>query len=347
MTILEHKIKQKIKEKGFIWVDEFFEIAMFDNENGYYIIQNPIGKDADFITAPEISQIFGEIIACFLHYQFTQNKIGDYQLLEIGAGKGTLLKDVLFTLEKLSASPKKAYIMDINKSLISIQKETLKNYDVAWIKNFSELGGKPTFILANELFDALPTKQFVVKNCYFHERGIKLNSSNEFEFFVSEKITELENAELLLKGSKEGQIVEISGQTIAFMQQISDLINNNKGLVAIFDYGYWDRVGIDTLQSIHRHKINNIFNNIGLADLTYLVDFKTLYATAKQKNIQDIFFQTQSEFLLSMGIMERLGNLRNHLSSRQYDAMKKSVERLISKNQMGEAFKCLILEKFS
>lgn len=346
MTILEQKIKQKIKESGSIAVDEFFEIAMFDPEYGYYIKKSPIGKGADFITAPEISQIFGEIIACFMYFQMAQNKKQDFCVAEIGAGRGTLLFDIAETLQKLGKKNTEFFIMDVNENLVKEQKEKLKKHNVKWIKDLSEIGEKPLAIIANELFDVFPLKQFVKKKNGYAERKIRLNSKEELEFFEEEKPVHHKLQEVAHNSSKEGQLLEISEKSIAFMQQAAELLLNNKGLALFFDYGYWDAPGISTLQSVMNHRKNEVFHNIGEADLTYLVDFKGLFLCAKEAGIADAFYQTQGEFLTSMGVYERVQKLASKLNSAEKNILISGVKRLVDPTHMGEIFKCLVLENY-
>lgn len=341
MSEIEAKIRQRIIKNGDLTVDEFFNFAMFDKDNGYYIKNLPIGREADFITAPEISQIFGEIIACFIHYQLNLNNINNFQLLELGAGKGTLLKDILQTFEKFGKQNIETYILDVNERLIEKQKEALQNYKVSWISDIEDIPKKPTIIIANEFFDALPVKQFIKENNDMFERTIKINDKDELEFSHSNiPVQEIENQKF-----DNGDIIEISEESEKFMHKICALLEQNKGMFLIADYGYIELIKISSLQSIYRHKKNDIFNKIGDADLTFLVNFKALFEVAKNYKIENIFLQKQGDFLKSMGIKEREKTLLNNTKNPKN--VKSSVERLTSPQYMGDVFKLMILEKYS
>lgn len=340
MNILEQKIRQKIIEKGNISVSEFFNIAMFDKDNGYYIKNLPIGRQADFITAPEISQIYGEILACFIQHQLSLNNLNEFQILELGAGQGTLLRDILKTLEKLGVRDVNSYILDINEKLIEEQKNTLKNYKISWISDITQIPQEPTVIIANEFFDALPVKQLIKENDDIFERTIKINDKNRLEFSHSNTPSEeIENHEF-----DDGDIIEISEESEKFMHKICSLLEQNKGMFLIADYGYIEPIKISSLQSIYKHRKNDIFNNIGDADLTFLVDFKALFEVAKNYKIENIFLQKQGDFLKSMGILERAENLKKQAKNK--DLIISSVNRLTSPKYMGDVFKLMILEKY-
>jgi len=181
--IIEDKIKKVIRDNGYITVDGFMNIALFDKDDGYYIKKNPIGANQDFITAPEISGIFGECLAGFITIKIQENlkNSGKINLIELGAGRGTLLRDILDTISKFNDIYQRigCYILDVNEELVEIQKKTLINHadKIKWVKNINESGDRPSIFIANEFFDALPIKQFIKLNSEIKERVIKFDAS--------------------------------------------------------------------------------------------------------------------------------------------------------------------------
>lgn len=342
MSTLKNKIISLIKENGFITIDRFMEICFLDEEHGYYRKKQPLGSEGDFTTAPEISQLFGEMIGLFLINWISQNLPDtEFEIVELGAGKGTLMNDLLRTLKKFPQIYEKAKIniIDINEPLIKHQKKLLNKYDIKieWLSAIEEIKTlKPVIFLANEFFDALPIKQYLFKDNKWHERVIKHNNDLYFSSIPSD---------IEFSGNpKESDIKEISPETIAGAENISDLISLNKGLSIIFDYGYSQNSFGDTLQSLYKNKYNPIFENIGISDITYHVDFPSLKNIFETKGLS-CFLQTQREFLLATNIEKRAEMLIINKDSTTKKSILEGMERLVSPKEMGVLFKCLIAEK--
>ena len=349
---LEEKIKSEIKENGHVSVDRFMEIALFDKDKGYYIKKNPIGVESDFITSPEISVLFGEILGLFVVNQIREKlqRFDKINLIELGAGKGTLLNDILNLLYKFPDIYQKinAYILDINEVLVEIQKQTLINHKdrIKWIGNLDEISSpSPHIYICNEFFDALPIKQFIKSDGEIKERVIKLD--NEQNFILDEISTSA--PDIILNDAEdynENQVIEYSHDSIKFMEQISNNLLKNKGFSVLIDYGHIDFVSGDTLQSIQSHKYNNIFKNIGDADLTAHVNFRMLYNTALRLGLKDLFVTSQAEFLKSMGIIQRAEVLAEKMSDKQKIDLFIRLNRIIDNTQMGDLFKVFVAENF-
>lgn len=339
------KISNLISSKGFIPIDEFTEICMFDEENGYYSKNMPIGKKGDFITAPEVSQLFGEIIAVYFVNQiqnFLKNE-KHIQLIELGGGTGTLTLDILNCCKKFPGIYEKikCTIVDINSSLIKIQKEKLKEHaaKVSWAKGIDEVEKGTSIIYANEFFDVLPIKQFLYKEDVWLERVIKLNKEQNL-FFDTENTPASRKIDIT-DNLKEGFILERCEGSVAIMHHICNRLKQNKGLFITFDYGYLTNSFSDTLQSLKKHEYNNILSDLGNADITAYVDFGSLIDSIREFGFERFYFMTQKDFLETMGIRERARILSKNNSDANIEG---GLQRLTSKNQMGEIFKCLILE---
>ena len=354
MCSIENKIRSKIKENNFIRIDEFMNICLSDKEDGYYVKKTPIGSLGDFTTSPEISQLFGEIVALFIVNSINNNfsDIDKIQLIEIGAGKGTLADDVLRTLSKFPQIFKKIsfVIIEISEELKKHQKAKLlkHNIDISWQENFHNLPNIPTVIYCNEFFDALPIRQFKY-NCPKLKEKVIVEENDKLEFSLVE-IDKEQSKKILSEYCQnikyeEGDYLEISEETEKYASDIFNFLVKNKGMFLTFDYGYLSPSKKDSFQSIYKHKFNNPLDNIGNADLTAYVNFNKIVEIAKNIGIKNIFTQEQGKFLESMGIKilaEKLKN-KSNIKASDIDA---SVSRLISHDEMGNIFKCLIVENY-
>jgi cyclopropane-fatty-acyl-phospholipid synthase len=349
---IEEKIKSEIRKSGYVTVDRFWQIALFDQEGGYYITRNPIGKDSDFITSPEISILFGEMVGIFIVNQVKEHlqKYDKINLIELGAGKGTWLNDILGLISKFPDIYQKldVYILEINPVLVEIQKKTLNNHinRVNWVNDLGQItSNSPHIYICNEFFDALPVKQFQKGTQGIKERVIKLDNKDDFIYEnIETKIPEILINDL--DDFNENSIIEYSELSTQFMHKISDNILKHKGFAIIIDYGYSDFVTGDTIQSVKDHQYNNIFNNIGTSDITAHVNFRLLYFIAMNAGIKNIYLQDQGEFLKSMGIIQRAENISKNLNEKEKSDLFVRVNRLIDLSWMGHLFKFLIVENF-
>lgn len=342
-------IENHIQQNGFIEIDEFMRLVLSSKENSYYRSKKAIGEDADFITAPEISQMFGEMIGIWAIDVW--NKLGkpkNINLVELGAGRGRLLRDLLkiSIIEPGFFESLNLYILDINSSLIEIQKDTLKDYrNIEWIEDIEQISDRPTILLANEFFDALPIKQFVKRGLNWHEKVI-ISRDGKLEFGIKNEVITIDHP-----NAKDGGIVEYSSVSQDIMTQIASLIEKNKGAALIIDYGYDitpDNRSLDqyqdTLQAIKNHKFISIFDELGNADLTSHVDLNSLKDTAKKFNLQIFGAVTQQTLLLNLGIDIRLQNLQM-MNPENADLLARQYNRLVADNQMGTLFKAIIVSK--
>lgn len=324
-------------------ISDFTSRTLFHPTSGYYRTRNPLD---DFITAPEISQVFGELIAAYFLQIFSARK-NKISLVEMGAGKGTLLRDILVSVKKLAEKKivpaveflecAMFHVIEINEVLKKIQKENLKNFSVTWHKNFEEFLRQPTtdnrqlFFLSNELFDCFPIDQFVKTDIGWCERLIDSgkfvikNFDPEIHQFVQN---------LVQVDAPFGAVFEHSSAAKDFMSQLCEALKTHGGIVINFDYGYVKTEFANTLQAIKNHQKVSIFEKD--CDITAHVDFFALKKIAKNFGLNSSLV-TQREFLISLGIEER----RKILPFSENSA----IDRLISPDQMGELFKCHIIWK--
>lgn len=351
---VESKIKQTITDRGYITVDEMIRISMSDLQSSYYRSSNPIGENADFITAPEISQMFGEMIGIWvLSIWEGLNCPSNINLIELGPGRGILMRDILRSTSNIKDFHKALNITlcEINPILMEEQSKNLKSYnqDIFYISKISDIGNNfPSIIIANEFFDALPIKQYIKFENNWHERVIDLDHNGDFKWNYI-KSTNLFEDHI---NTEDGAILEQSTDSQTFTREIANHLEASKGGALIIDYGYNIKPNIrqsdqynSTLQAIKSHKFHNIFKDLGSADLSSHVDFDVLQNIVTNNSNLKSYVITQKELLKSLGIDIRL----NSLIQRNPDLTKiltNQYNKIISEDQMGLIFKALILESF-
>ena len=337
MNPLKNKILNLISSKGPLTIAQYMDIALFDQGSGYYNGKNPIGSRGAFTTAPEITQVFGELIGLFFaQYWLDCGKYNSFTLLELGPGKGTLMSDLLrssrIVPEYLEACD--IFLLERSSSLELQQRKTLHHPIPTWINSLENLPDQPVFALANEFFDALPIRQFIRGERFWKERLVA-STGNELHFVWSREFN-FKPLEGRLGDTKEGDIVEVRPDTDTFMIDIVDRIKQYGGIFLIIDYGENYSLG-DTFQAMVNNEYTNPLESPGLADLTSHVDFAALV-----KGFADIAVSPlveQGAFLTNLGIMERSDILAKNLAGVNLESHRKAIDRLVSPDQMGILFK--------
>ncbi len=342
MTIKELIISE-IKEKGSIDVGQFIQMCQFEND-GYYLKNNPIGSINDFITAPEISQMFGEILAIFIINFWTKKIKSDFNLIELGPGTGTLLKDLLRIGSKnqkfLNAT--NVTLIEKNNKLMKIQKNTIKFERINWSKEFDiKKKDIPSIIYSNEFFDCFPVRQFYKKEKW-HEKLIQYNVYEENFNFISKEVKN-NNILKILKYFDNVKVAEISELRTKYFNHICEFLKQNKGVFITIDYGYKNPPDHFSLQTIYKHKKTHLFENIGKQDITCHVNFDELINLANKNNLKIDLFCSQKDFLITCGIKERKNNLQKDKNKETIKNLDLEYSRLVDDNHMGEIFKVLVI----
>ena len=325
-----------INEKSFIYLDEFLKIAHQDQNLGYYTTQNPIGKEGDFITAPEISQLYGEIIALTIVNKIKQKKINRFELIELGPGKGTLMKDIIRIFKK-SLDKEIDYsvnFVEINKKYRSELTNKFPNCKI--LSKLKNIKNNYSIIIANEFFDCLPMCQISSLNGKLYETIIKTDNRSNLIFDKStarKRIVEEMGHRL-----KEGDLYEYSKETNDIFNEIAKIIKNNGGFLLIADYGYVKPINRNSLQSIKNNRFTEVLNNIGEQDITYHVNFNQLLLNAKEIGLKNINVSTQSNFLKMNGINVRAEQLMIS-NPKLKDEIMDQLSRLTDPDKMGSLFK--------
>jgi len=325
-------------------LDKFIEHSLYDKSNGYYMKNNPIGDKGDFITAPEISVLFSEMISIWL-VGFWENlgKPKKINIIELGAGTGEMMFQINNSLKNFEIFRKSCefYILEKSPKLMKIQKKKNRIFKIKWIDKLNKIKNFPTIIIANEFFDALPVKQYKKLGRVWYERYVVKNK-DKYEF-KDEKIQFLEIEKNLgekVRGYEK--FIEFSPRSIEKISEISKIIKKNNGGALIIDYGYLGKKMLDTVQSVKNHKKTDILKNIYQSDITHLLNFN-FYKKKFNKKLDKIKIISQRKFLINMGILHRAEILSKNLTFHQKTDLYYRVQRLIDSQQMGELFKVMFV----
>ena len=328
-------------------LDKFIEYALYDKAKGYYMKKNPLGKKGDFVTAPNISRLFSEIIGIWIiTFWKSIGSPKNFNLLELGAGNGEMMKVIIETLKNFPDcfDACRFLIYEKSKILIKEQKKRLDDKKVMWIKNFNQINSSPTLFLANEFFDAIPIKQYFKKKKNWYERFVELNNPSGVNF--KEKRINIKKIEKVLKFkiSEKQNIIEYSPNTFKYLKNILKIIDRKHGGILIIDYGYLGSKMHNTLQSVKNHKYSNVLENIGDSDITYNISFDLLRKFTSQFNNLNSIITNQKKFLTSMGIVQRAEIISKNISFSKKADLFYRVRRLIDQKQMGELFKVMLIK---
>ena len=336
-----------LKNNQKIPLDKFINKALYDASKGYYMYKNPIGNKGDFITAPNISIMFSEMITVWLiSFWKKMNYPKKINIIELGAGNGEMMHQIQKTINnfndfKLSS---RFYICEKSPYLKKIQRDKLQNYNVKWLNNLKKLPKNPSIFLANEFFDALPFKQFIKKNNQWFENYI-IRQGNKLKIY--EKKTKQKSIEKIIerKIPKNHKFIEHSSLAFDKLEIISRFIKKNNGGILIIDYGYNDKKMIDTLQSIKKHKKNSFLKNVYQTDITHNLNFYYYKKKILNSKLKKIKFTTQGSFLQNLGIVNRAEIISKKLTFSKKADLYLRLKRLIDKNEMGSLFKVLFATK--
>jgi len=329
-------------------LDQFIDFALYDKDNGYYMKKNPFGKKGDFITAPNITRLFSEIIAIWvLTFWKSIGSPKKFNLLELGAGNGEMMKVIIETLKNFPECFDICNFQIHEKSefLKKRQRLNLKSENITWIDDININNSYPTVFLANEFFDALPIKQFFKRNESWVEKFVILKDEKNAEFNEQPINIKDIDKDLGFEISKDQEIIEYSPSSFEYLKDISNLIKKNDGGILIIDYGYLNFKMEETLQAIKNHKNSNILDDIGDSDITYNINFNLFERFIDQFDDLNFIITNQKKFLTSMGIIQRAEIISENIPFSKKSDLFYRIRRLIDEKQMGELFKVMLIKK--
>ena len=340
---VKNKVFNTIEKKSFISLEEFMQISLHDKEFGYYRNGKPLGAQGDFITSPEISQLYGEMIGLWLTQLIITNDIKQFNLIELGPGNGTLMTDILRVVKKLLKKIPFIKIHFIENNIHFINRLNKDFPDATVHSDIETTPNEFSIYIANEFFDALPIKQFIKIKDKWHERYVEfINQKNQKFLDIPYDMQNLEK-KIKFKISSKQKFIEYSPLSSKYLKDITDKIKLNDGGVLIVDYGYIEKEMKDTLHAISKHKYIDVLKNFGNSDITYNLSFHLISKIIKKLGSFYFAITTQKEFLTKLGILKRAEILsKNMLFSKKAD-MYFRIKRLIDDRQMGNLFKVVFI----
>ena len=327
-------------------LDKFIHNALYHAKKGYYMQKIPFGQNGDFITAPNVSKIFSEMIFLWIisyWEKFYRNR--KINIVELGAGNGEMMSQIIASAKRFKKFYNKSNFIIFEKSnkLVKLQKEKLKEDKVTWLKNFSKLKNIPTIFFGNEFLDALPVKQFFNHNNIWYERYIQ-KKTDVYNFAkIKCDIKKIEK-KLNLKISKKQNFLEISFEELKIIQKLNNIIAKTGGCILLVDYAYTDQKMFDTVQAVKNHRKVNVLKDVGSSDISHMINIHFLKKYTKKLNLK-VNHNTQRDFLLNLVIMERAEIIAAKTSFLEKANIYYRVKRLIDRKEMGELFKVMYLYK--
>jgi NADH dehydrogenase [ubiquinone] 1 alpha subcomplex assembly factor 7 len=345
---LEVEIRRRIAAGGPMPVAHYMELCLTDPERGYYARRDPFGVAGDFITSPEISQMFGELIGLWAAATWrAMGSPGEVNLVELGPGRGTMMVDVLRAARVMPdfRAAIRVHLVEISGALVRLQQRALSGADVpvAWHRSIEEVPEGALIVLANEFFDALPIRQAVMCADGWHERVIKIGDDDKFHFSIDRDPIPLFDKLLprTLRAAKIGEIFEWHTDNIAL--EIGQRVAHSGGAALIVDYGHDESAIGDTLQAIGGHEFAEPLLAPGLVDLTAHVDFQALAQAAEGMGARVHGPLPQGEFLRRLGIEQRAAALKAAAPPDYAGTIDAARVRLTSEDRtgMGRLFKAI------
>ncbi len=351
MTGLADILRRRIGEAGPLGVDRYMEMALGHPEYGYYRGADRLGLEGDFTTAPEISQMFGELIGLWSAVLWRQMGRPDPLLLvELGPGRGTLMADFLRAARGIDGLPGalRVHLVEASPGFRTAQEKTLANataFPIQWHDEFASVPHGPMILIANEFFDALPIRQFERTAAGWRERLVGLAADGDgFRFVLSEAAPEVD----LPAAAAEGAVAEICPLGREIAGRIGWRLMDHGGAALLIDYGYADAgpSGIghgDSLQAVRGHAFHDVLVDPGTADLTAHVDFAALGRAALAEGVAVHGPVGQGAFLQGLGIDARLAALTAKATPAQAVGLRSGHRRLTDPAGMGTLFKAMAI----
>ena len=328
-------------------LDEFINLSLYDKKIGYYMKKNPFGIKGDFITAPNISRLYSEMIAIWV-INFWEN-LGspkNLNLVELGAGNGEMMRILIESFKNFPIffNSLNIFIHEKSPKLIKLQKNKLRGNNIIWLSNFNKIKKKPTIFLANEFFDSIAIKQFIKLDNSWFERFVNLKNIKKAFFFDKKFNMKKFEKKIKYNISYKQNFVEYSNIGIKYLKDISKIIKKNNGGILIIDYGYLNYKMHNTLKAISNQKYSNVLENIGDSDITHNINFYLFKNIIKKIGKLEENITTQRNFLINIGIQKRAEIIsKNLVFSKKVDVYHR-LQRLIDQKQMGSLFKVMFIK---
>jgi NADH dehydrogenase [ubiquinone] 1 alpha subcomplex assembly factor 7 len=338
MTPLARLLTQRIRETGPITLADYMAECLLHPVHGYYTTRDPFGTKGDFTTAPEISQMFGELLGLALAQAWLdRGSPAPFTLAELGPGRGTLMADILRATKGVPGFHAAAQVLLVEASpvLRDRQAATLSSYAPTWVDRIEDGPDGPLLLVANEFLDALPVRQFQHGPRGWHERLIGLRDDT-LSFGLSAPLPQVPETPAF-QNAPDGTLVEDNLTARVAVAAVASRLARHGGVAYWIDYGGWRSQG-DTLQALRQHKPDDPLAHPGQADLTAHVDFEPLAALAPA-----FAYDMQGAFLTRLGIDARAERLAQNLTGAALESHWAAHRRLTHAEEMGSLFKVLAI----
>jgi NADH dehydrogenase [ubiquinone] 1 alpha subcomplex assembly factor 7 len=335
---------EEIRRAGPISTARFMALALTHPTLGYYARRDPFGVAGDFVTAPEVSQVFGELLGVWLGQAWSDLGRPDPCLLvELGPGRGTLMADLLRAAAQVAGfrASLRLHLVEASERLRGLQRARLAGETVHWHATLDEVPPGPMLLVANEFLDALPIHQLVATERGWVERVIDLDGT-ELVLTLSDRPSPLAD-QLPAAESAPGRIAEVGPMRTALAGSLGRRLATNGGVALLIDYGAWAEVTGDTLQAVRDHAPCSVLAAPGEADLSSHVDFRALAQAACAGGAAVYGPVPQGPFLRALGIDLRTARLLERATPAQRRELRAALFRLTDGGAMGEMFKVLAL----
>lgn len=336
---LEERLKRRIRAFGPITLADYMIAALTDPEEGYYRRRDPLGAAGDFVTAPEVSQMFGELIGAWAAISWQQMGRPDpVRLVELGPGRGTLMADALRATARVDGFHQalRLHLVEIGERLMEHQRAALGKFNPVWHPELAEVPDGPAIIIANEFLDTLPIRQLVRSGNGWEERMVGLHGDELAYVFAPTALAALVPPSL--EDSLPGTTVEVSPARIAVADMLARRLAAQGGVALLIDYGPPESRAGGTFQAIRAHKTWSPLAEPGTADITSHVDFGELIRAARLAGAATYGPIGQGAFLERLGIRPRA----ERLSARDA-GVADALGRLIDLDEMGTLFQVIVL----
>jgi SAM-dependent MidA family methyltransferase len=343
---LERELVAMIAAEGPLTVERYMALCLGHARHGYYMRQDPFGRGGDFTTAPEVSQMFGELIGvwCAAAWQ-AMGAPSPFRLTELGPGRGTLMADVLRAARVVPGflEAARVHLVETSPVLRRSQENTLSGVGMTihWHSSLGETPTGETLLVANEFFDALPIRQFVRTETGWHERLVGTDRSGKLTFGLAPDPLASHLLPPWAQAAAPGEVVEISPARNDTARSIGARLKVCGGAALIIDYGHLRSAPGDTLQAVRAHAFQGVLERPGENDLTSHVDFEALGAALGSAGAAVYGPLTQGAFLSAMGLAERAEALKRHADPTSRADIEAAARRLAGDSQMGHLFKVM------
>ncbi|MEX1661008.1 class I SAM-dependent methyltransferase [Thioclava sp. 15-R06ZXC-3] len=344
MTPLGRLLGAQIAAEGPMRLDRYMATCLLHPAHGYYATRDPFGTAGDFITAPEISQMFGEMIGLALAQTWVdQGRPTPFTLAEAGPGRGTLMADMVRAMRAVPGllAATQIHLIEASPTLREIQRETLAGHQVIWHDSLVSLPDQSVFLVANEFLDALPIRQFQRADTGWCERQVGFAPDGALIPGLAPP-TWLAALETRRGDTKPGDVVETCAPAVAFVGDLAARIAAQGGAAILIDYGNWHSLG-DTFQALRAHQPVDPFATPGEADLTAHVDFEPLAQGARAAGAQVSAMTAQGTLLERLGITARAQALAGKMTGAALTSHIAAHRRLTHPAEMGHLFQMLAI----